>query len=72
MLVVGLADGFKTQEIMEFGILVFKIMKSGFNCTNLEKINSRKLLNLLFQHISPINDLTNATIVPIVFPMSFL
>ena len=30
-------------------------MKSGFYYTNLKQINSRKLLNLLFKHISPIN-----------------
>ena len=34
---------------------MFKIMKSGFYCTNLEQINSRKLLNLFFKHISSIN-----------------
>ena len=46
-----------------------KIMKSGFNCTNLEQINSRKLLNILFKHISPLNDLQTAIIIPMFFPM---
>ena len=38
---------------------MFKIMKSGFDCTNLEQIICRKLLNLLFKHMShkwPKND----------------
>ena len=46
---------------------MFKIMKSGFYCTNLKQINSRKLLNLLFKHISPINDPKNAILIPISF-----
>ena len=33
----------------------FKKMKSGVYCTSLEQINSRKLWNLFFKHISPIN-----------------
>ena len=35
---------------------MFKILKSRFYHTNLEQINCRKLLNLLFNHISPINN----------------
>ena len=46
---------------------MFKIMKSGFYCTKLEQINSRKLLNLLFKHIFPINDPNMAMIIPILF-----
>ena len=57
---------------MEFWDFSLKIMKSGFYCTNLERINSRKLLNLLFKHISHIKDPTTAIIFPICFPMIFL
>ena len=28
-------------------------MKSGFYCTNLKQINSMRLVNLIFKHISP-------------------
>ena len=47
---------------------MIKIMKSGFYGTNLKQINSRKLLNLLFKYISPINGPRMAIIIPIVFP----
>ena len=50
---------------------MFKIRKSGCYCTNLEQINFRKLLNLLFKHISLINDPKMARIIPIGFPMIF-
>ena len=52
-------------------ILVFEIMKSWCYCTILEQINSRKLLNLLFNHIPPINDPTMAIPIPIFVPMIF-
>ena len=68
---MGLGDRFKTQEIMDLEILMFKIMKSGFYCTNQEQISSRKLLNLLFKHISRINDPKIVIIIPIFFPMIF-
>ena len=69
---MGLGDGFKNQEIMEFGDFDVEIMKSGFYSTNLEQINSRKLLNLLFKHVSQINDPKNVIIIPICFSMIFL
>ena len=43
------SDGFKKQKSWNLEILRFNIIKSGFYCTNLEQINSRKLLNLLFK-----------------------
>ena len=42
-------------------------MKSGFYCTNLKQINSRKLLNLLFKHMFTINGPKMAIIIPIIF-----
>ena len=42
-------------------------MKSGFYSTNPKQINSRKPLNLLFKHISPINDPQMARIFPMYF-----
>ena len=64
--------GSKIHKSWNLAILDFKIMKSGFHCTNLKQSNSRKLLNLLFKHISPINDPTMAIIIPIFVPMIFL
>ena len=37
---------------------------SGFYCTNPKQISSRKVLNLLFKHIPPINDPKMAIIIP--------
>ena len=54
MLVLGLGDGLKNQEIMEFGVWGV-LMKSWFYYTNLKQINSRKLLHLIFIHIFTIN-----------------
>ena len=51
--------------------LLLEETKSGFHYTNLEQINSRKFLNLLFKHISPINDVKMTIIIPICFPMIF-
>ena len=64
-----MATGSKTKQSwnLEFG--AFKIMTSGFYCTNLKQINSRKLSNLLFKHISPINDQQITIIIPICVPM---
>ena len=59
--------GSKIHKSWNLEFWAFKIMKSWFDCTNLEQINSRKLLNLLFNHISPINDPTMTIIIPIVF-----
>ena len=50
---------------------MFEIMKSGFYSTNLEQINSRKLLNLFFKHFSPIHDPKMAILIPIFLPMTF-
>ena len=50
-------------------------MKSGFYCTNLKRINSRKLLNLFFKYIFFINGPKNAisiAIIPLWFPYDFL
>ena len=47
--------GFKSQKSWKCQVLMSVIMKSGFHRTNLKQINSRKLLNLLFKYISPIN-----------------
>ena len=46
-------------------------MKSGYSCTNLKQINYRKLLNLLFKHISPTHGPNIAIIIPI-FSYDFL
>ena len=43
--------------------------ESGFYCTNLRQINSRKLLNILFQHMSPINGPKITRINPIIRPI---
>ena len=69
---LGLGDGFKNQEMMEFEILMFKIMKSGFCYTNPEQIDSRKFLNLLCRHISLINNPRMTIIILMYFPMFFL
>ena len=68
----GIIYGSKIQKSWIFEIWAFKIMISGFYCTNLEQINSRQLLNLLFKHVCPINDPQTARIIPISFPMNFL
>ena len=39
MLVLVLGDGLENQEIMEFGVLVSPIMKSGFYYTVAQKMN---------------------------------
>ena len=65
----GLVTGSKIKKSWNLEFLMIKIMRSKFYCTNLEQINSRKLLNLLFKHISPINDQQIAIIVSILFPM---
>ena len=44
--------GSKIPKSWKVEISRFKIMTSGFCCTNLKQINSRKLLNLLFKYIS--------------------
>ena len=61
----------ENQKSWNFEVLMFEIMKSGFYCTNLKQINFRKLLNLLFKHISPMNGPEMAIIIPICFPMIF-
>ena len=43
--------GSKIQKSWNFEISVLKIMSSGFYYSNLEQIDSRKLLNLLFNNI---------------------
>ena len=60
----------KNLETMEFRAC--KIMKSGFDCTDLKQIKSRKLLKLLFKPISPINCPKMTIIIPINVPTIFL
>ena len=67
MLVLGLGDGFKNPEIMDFEFWAFKVMKSGFYGTKLKQINSMKLLKVLFKHIPPINCSIMAIIITIFF-----
>ena len=62
----------KIQKSWHLEILVFRIMKSGCYCTNLEQITSRKLFNLFFKHISLINDPKVAIIIPTIVLMIFL
>ena len=58
----------RNHGFLRFGC--FLKLKSGFYYTNLEQIiNSRKLLNLWFKHISLINDPKMAIIIPIIVPM---
>ena len=74
MLVLGLGDGLKNYEIMEFGVCAFQIMKSGFYYTDLKQNKSRKLLNLLLKYISTINGPNTVIIIPIFsydFPIDF-
>ena len=42
--------GSKIKNSWNLEVLMFKIMESGFYCTNLEQINHRKLSNFLFKH----------------------
>ena len=72
MLVLGLGDGFKNPQIMEFGVLGLQNNESGFYYINLKRINSRKLLKVLFKHISPINGPKMAIIISIVIMQLFL
>ena len=64
--------GWKTKKSWTLEFWAFKIMKSGFYCTNLKQINSRKLLNPLFTHIFPTNDLKTAIIIWMFRSMIFL
>ena len=73
MLVLGLGDGLKNKEIMDFfEFWAFKKMKSGFYCTNLKQINSRKLLKVVFKYIFTIDDQKIALIIPRNSPMVLL
>ena len=56
MLVWGVWTRPKIQKSWNLKFWALKVMKSLFYCTNLKPINSRKLLKVLFKHISPIND----------------
>ena len=69
---MGGLDTSQNPQVMEFGVWGYKIMTSGFYCTNLEQTNSRKLLKVLFKHMSPINAPKMAILIPICFPMMFL
>ena len=66
------------QESRNHGFVesgAFKIMRAGFYYTNPKRINSRKLLEVLFKHIPTINDTKNTISIPIVsydFPIIFL
>ena len=65
----GLVTGSKTKKSMNLEFWAFKIMKSGFYCTNLKQIDSRKLLDLLFKHMFTINGFKMAISIPIMYPM---
>ena len=62
------ATGSKIQKSWNLEFRTSQIMKSGFYCTKMKQINSRKLLNLLFKYIVAINDPK----ITIIIPMSFL
>ena len=57
----------KNQEIIEFGDLMFKIMKSGFYQANLKRKKSIKTLNLSFLYKIVPHLPKNAIIISICF-----
>ena len=73
---VGFVEGVltrpKIQKSCNFEFGVFQIMKSGFYYTDLKRINSRKLLKVLFEHIFTIDDPKGTRIIPICVPMILL
>ena len=68
----GLVTGSETKKSQNFEFWASQIMKSGFYCTNLQQINSRKILKVVFKHMFTINGQQNAIIIPIIVPMIFL
>ena len=71
MLVFGLGDGFRNQEIMTFGVLGLENNESGFYCTDLKQKKWIKLLKVLSKHNSPIHGRKIAIIIAIFFRMIF-
>ena len=59
---IGFGGSGHVQKSKKHGIL----SKSGFYCTNLKQINSRKLSKVLFKHLFTINGSTNAIFIPII------
>ena len=71
MLVLRVLDTSQIQKSWNLELWAVKGIKSEFYCTNLEQINSRKLLKVLFKHIFTINDSKMAIIIPNILPMTF-
>jgi len=49
--------GLETKKSWNFEFGASQIMKSGFDCTNLKQINSRKLLKVLFSYVLKVLEL---------------
>ena len=71
-LVLGLGDGFKNPEIMEFAVLGFSNNEIRILLYQYGAEKSIKLLKLLFKYIFTINGPEMTIIIPIIRPMIFL
>ena len=72
MLVLGLGDGFKDQEIMKMKVLGVSNDEIGFYYTNLKREKSIKLLKVYVPHIWPKNGHNYCHMFSYDFPMIFL